>query len=212
MKSRGATAPEREQRPLLPSQLETAGPAVVTLESALLQSDASGAFHRRAAAYTLLSAACAGPLVAAGSFLITPVGAEARLSTWGLGAFASAMPAGIWAGSLLGGVLCDWLGPARIMTCAVFGVAAAGVVPALGTLTLARLLFSRGAVGMCGIIVWQAANTYLCETSPASVRTKYMSVLHVAIAVGCAAAPALALLVAQAPQSPGTHSGRVCIR
>ena len=137
-----------------------------------------------------------------GPFLINPVAAEVGFSPWQLSCFASSLFAGMWVGSFVGGLLCDAFGPGRTMAVALFVLACASLapvmLPAAGvTKVLLVILFcgARLAIGLGMVICFQAGNTYVAEACPTELRSAYMALLHVGIAVGAILSAAFALLL-----------------
>ena len=59
----------------------------------------------------------------------------------------------------------------------------------------AAIVFARFVVGLGVVGCYQAGNTYVAESAPATVRGYYMALLHVTIAIGglCSVALAVAL-------------------
>jgi MFS family permease len=179
-----------------------------SIEEVLQRADRDGHFHRGVCAAVCAACMCGGMGGGAAPFLMNPVSSELGFSAWERSLFASALFIGMWAGSFVGGVLCDAYGPGYTMASTLFVLGLAGPAPALlpasdpnpaaaGTGTALVLLFSaRCATGLGMVICFQAGNTYVAESCPTRLRTHYMSLLHVGIAMGGFATSGLALCIA----------------
>ena len=112
---------------------------------------------------------------------MTPIPEEGHYLAWATSLLASSTFVGMWAGSVLGGLACDAIGPGRVMITSLTLLSIGGVAP----------IYSPGlAIGarmICGLAictVYQAANTYVAEWVTTSRRSTYLSMLHVWIAIG----------------------------
>ena len=162
----------------------------ISLEEALQRCDGRGAHARRVLLAASAACTCGGMAGAVAPFLMTTIPIEGDYEPWATSMLASSMFAGMWAGSVLGGIACDALGPGRVMLASLVLLCAAGFMPvALPSLAItARVLCG---VAICA--VYQAANTYVAEWVVTSRRSTYLSALHVFIACGGVATTLLAV-------------------
>ena len=167
----------------------------MSIEEALSRADTSGRFHKSALAAVLVATWCGGSSGGVSQFLMTPVSSEGTFEPWEMSLFASSLFIGMWAGSFAGGLLCDLFGPARTMASTLLGLGAGGLAPALLPVSALAFSASRLAVGFSMVICFQAGNTYVAECCPTSLRSAYMSILHIGIAAGALCSAILALVV-----------------
>ena len=156
----------------------------LSIEDALALSDVRGRHGQRVCAFCLLCVLCGGMGGAAAPFILEPVKQEANLSPAEEGAFASAMFVGMWVGSFVGGAIADSIGPGRAMAIAVAGLVVCGAAPAALPAYAVPAILGRLTVGFWLVIDYQAGNTYLAESIPTRRRGPYLTLLHVAIAIG----------------------------
>ena len=175
---------------------EPVAPPPLSIEQALSVADRDGRFHRFVCAMVLVTSFCGGMGGGVSPFLMTPVSAEGSFSSWEKSFFASSLFIGMWAGSFVGGVLCDAFGPGLTTASTVIGICIGDLAPSLFPLSIYTFSASRIAVGFSMVICFQAGNTYVAECCPTSLRSIYMSLLHVGIAAGALCSSALALVVA----------------
>ena len=166
----------------------------MALEEALHLADAGGIHHRRVCGAVLLATFCGGMAGGVSPFLLTPVKEEIQLTALQNSLFASSTFIGMWAGSFLGGVASDACGPGRVMVAALGTLLLGGVAPSL-LASATAIVVARIVVGAGIVVCYQAGNTYVAESAPASHRAWYMSLLHVTIAIGGIACTGLAVAV-----------------
>ena len=165
----------------LEASSSTVDSGAVSLEEALALVDKQGVHARRVLWASNAACYCGGMAGAMSPFLMGPLTDEGGYSEWAVAALASSVFAGMWVGSVAGGLLSDAIGPGRVMVLMVVLVGLAGAAPALLP-TLA--ICARFLVGLSLCAIYQAANTYVAESVVAERRSTYLSMLHAAIALG----------------------------
>ena len=169
---------------------------LMPLEDALRIADAGGMHHRRVCMAVLVATLCGGMGGGVAPFLMSPVTEELGLGRWLKGLLASAIFIGMWVGSVLGGVASDACGPGRAMVGALVLLLLGGLAPCVLSLGYA-IVAARLVVGMGAVVCYQGGNTYVAESAPASVRARYMALLHVTIAIGGICSVGLAVSLPQ---------------
>ena len=188
---------EDVEQPMSVGSTSSSAAEQMPLEEALLIADAGGMHHRRVCLAVLVATLCGGMGGGVAPFLMGPVAGELAMGSWLKGLLASAIFVGMWIGSVLGGIASDVCGPGRTMVLALCLIIVGGLAPC-GLSWAAAIVFARFVVGLGVVGCYQAGNTYVAESAPATVRGYYMALLHVTIAVGGLGSVALA--VALTPQ------------
>lgn len=153
----------------------------ISLEEALQRCDSRGHHARKVLIVSCAACMCGGMSGAVGPFLMTPIPTEGNYTTWATSLLASSTFAGMWAGSVLGGLACDAIGPGRVMTGSLVLLTIGGAAPIYSP---SIAIAARTLCGIALCSVYQAANTYVAEWVATSRRSTYLSMLHVWIAVG----------------------------
>ena len=185
---------EDVEQPMSVGSTSSSAAEQMPLEEALLIADAGGMHHRRVCLAVLVATLCGGMGGGVAPFLMGPVAGELAMGSWLKGLLASAIFVGMWIGSVLGGIASDACGPGRTMVVALCLIIVGGLAPC-GLSWAAAIVFARFVVGLGVVGCYQAGNTYVAESAPATVRGYYMALLHVTIAIGglCSVALAVAL-------------------
>ena len=183
---------EDVEQPMSVGSTSSSAAEQMPLEEALLIADAGGMHHRRVCLAVLVATLCGGMGGGVAPFLMGPVASSVGMGSWLKGLLASAIFVGMWIGSVLGGIASDVCGPGRTMVLALCLIIVGGLAPC-GLSWAAAIVFARFVVGLGVVGCYQAGNTYVAESAPATVRGYYMALLHVTIAVGGLCSVALAV-------------------
>ena len=166
----------------------------ISLEAALERCDGRGSHARKVLIAGCSACYCAGMSGAVAPFLMEEDGIpdEGNYSKWATSMLASAIFAGMWVGSVVGGLACDAIGPGRVICGCLVLLAVAGVAPALST---PIAIPARFVCGMALCAVYQATNTYVAEWVVTRRRSTYLSMLHIGIATGGLTTTTIAIIL-----------------
>ena len=164
----------------------------ISLEEALQRADGRGVHAWRVLWSASAACLCGGMGGSVAPFLLESLSTEGNYAPWEKSLLATSMFAGMMAGSLVGGVLSDVFGPGRVMMASVISLSLSGVMP-IASATIGMAATARMVVGLSLCAIYQAANTFVAESIITSRRTAFLSVLHIAIALGGLSTTLLAL-------------------